>query len=483
MAKAIRMKRSVLFVILLLLFLSLPAAAVSFLQEIPQSGETRLETNDGDVVVSISRTAETTGVREVRSYTYENGDCFTSSRFQSAGAGALILETVFLPGNNGTLRWFDEEGNLHQETLQTGVYSAGMYFLETDAEQMIVSLPRCYVDQENDSIQSVSASDGTMSITPCEGGYRIRLLAPGAPEDGWYTWYLLQGGEIDWTRPEAAEQWGTYQMEGDNRWTYRGYYYTSPDNYIPTGEGYYHRIPVSYIPIKMLDCPDEAARELALPMLHVMLELQCPDGYFPTLAGSEWLLGDYEIDAGFYDTRFSTDMAAGLLTAWEQYGVEQFWQAAKAYGNFLVQYVQENHRVYTAPNGESGWLVEDYHSPNGNLPVHTSLNHQLCEILFLYRMERATGDTLYGQAADEMRAGITAVGTDWLQPDGNLWYAIYPDDTLGGVEYPYLTYNDLYDLQEMLMICRGQRDPVLQTLMDSKLQWMQENGIEGYRGQ
>lgn len=55
------------------------------------------------------------------------------------------------------------------------------------------------------------------------------------------------------------------------------------------------------------------------------------------------------------------------------------------------------------------------------------------------------------------------------------------DGTMGGTEYPYLTYNDLYDLQKMLEICRDGRDPVLQKLMDSKLQWMQANGIEGYK--
>lgn len=60
---------------------------------------------------------------------------------------------------------------------------------------------------------------------------------------------------IDWSRSDAQAQWSNYQMEGDNRWTDRGYYYTAPYNYIPTGENYFHRIPVSYIPIKMHRLP------------------------------------------------------------------------------------------------------------------------------------------------------------------------------------------------------------------------------------
>lgn len=94
-------------------------------------------------------------------------------------------------------------------------------------------------------------------------------------------------------------------------------------------------------------------------------------------------------------------------------------------------------RIYTnEQTRESGWLLGDYWDPDGNQPVHTSLNHQLCETLFLYRMEHITGDVSYGEAADQMLAGLTAVGTDWLQPDGNLWYSMEADGTMAGRNIP-----------------------------------------------
>ncbi len=442
-----------------------------------------LESNMGTISVETFYRSLAAGQTSTRQYQYENGDVFQSVRFAPAGTGSGCVETLYFAGTAGELRYYADDA-WQIEPLQTGVYPAGMYFFQVGEQAAIVSLPRCYQDRANDCIEALPAQDGFMVVSAVGTGFLVRLMVPPAPDGSYFTYYLLQGSgaAIDWSRSDAQSQWSGFQMEDANRWTYRGYYYTAPYNYIPTGEHYFHRIPVSYIPIKMLDCPDLAARELAIPMLHVMLELQNASGYFPTRAGSEWLLGDYQISANFYDTRFSTDMALGLLSAYERYGVAPFWEAAKAYGDFLVWYAQQTHRVYTnAQTGESGWLLGDYWDADGNLPVHTSLNHQLCETLFLYRLEHLTGETVYGETADRMLQGLTAVGTDWLQPDGNLWYSIDPDGTMGGTEYPYLTYNDLYDLQNMLQICRGGRDPVLQQLMDSKLQWMQANGIEGYK--
>lgn len=442
-----------------------------------------LTSNMGDIAVETLNHLTTAGQYTVRQYQYETGDRFRSVRFQPQGRGSSCLQTLYLEADEGEIRYFSE-GEWHHQPLQTGLYRAGMYFLTAGDQSVIVSLPRCYQDRANDCIEAIPDSDGFMTVTKVGTGFLVRLMVPPAPAESYFTYYLLEGGAslIDWSRSDAQAQWSNYQMEGDNRWTDRGYYYTAPYNYIPTGENYFHRIPVSYIPIKMLDCPDLAARELAIPMLHVMLELQNARGYFPTRAGSEWLLNDYEISANFYDTRFSTDMAAGLLSAYQAYGIDAFWEAAKRYGDFLLWYAQQTHRIYTnEQTRESGWLLGDYWDPDGNQPVHTSLNHQLCETLFLYRMEHITGDVSYGEAADQMLAGLTAVGTDWLQPDGNLWYSMEADGTMGGTEYPYLTYNDLYDLQKMLEICRDGRDPVLQKLMDSKLQWMQANGIEGYK--
>jgi hypothetical protein len=53
---------------------------------------------------------------------------------------------------------------------------------------------------------------------------------------------------------------------------------------------------------------------------------------------------------------------------------------------------------------------------------------------------------------------------------------------MGGLDYPYLTYNDLYDLQNKLLLDTGATNAVLTTLMDRKRQSMDAQGITGYKG-
>jgi len=52
---------------------------------------------------------------------------------------------------------------------------------------------------------------------------------------------------------------------------------------------------------------------------------------------------------------------------------------------------------------------------------------------------------------------------------------------MGFKDYDYLTYNDLLNVQDDLMRIKGQRDPDLDVLIQSKKFWMDANGITGYK--
>jgi len=120
---------------------------------------------------------------------------------------------------------------------------------------------------------------------------------------------------------------------------------------------------------------------------------------------------------------------------------------------------------------QSGILVEDYSHPDGNLPTHISLNHQLAEILFLYE----TRDPTAIETAEQMLRGIEDTVQYWIRADKNLHYACYPNGTFGGVDYPYLTYNDLLALNTYL----GGNES-LERLMEAKRMWMDKNNITEY---
>ncbi|MCI6908189.1 MAG: hypothetical protein MR832_03425, partial [Clostridiales bacterium] len=104
-------------------------------------------------------------------------------------------------------------------------------------------------------------------------------------------------------------------------------------------------------------------------------------------------------------------------------------------------------------------------------------NHQLAEILYLYR----DGSAGACAAADRLLAGIEDTGTAWIRADGNLHYARLPDGSFGLEDYPTLTYNDLYALQKELYGTTGKTNAVLDALMRAKLGWMRKNGVTGYQ--
>ena len=55
-----------------------------------------------------------------------------------------------------------------------------------------------------------------------------------------------------------------------------------------------------------------------------------------------------------------------------------------------------------------------------------------------------------------------------------------PDGREVGTDYPYLTYNDLLLLRKYYEATGRQYPKALQTLMDSKLQYMLSQNITGY---
>ncbi len=49
------------------------------------------------------------------------------------------------------------------------------------------------------------------------------------------------------------------------------------------------------------------------------------------------------------------------------------------------------------------------------------------------------------------------------------------------VDYPYLTYNDLFETQSIYKSIYGKENDVVKYLMDCKMEWMLANEVTGYR--
>ena len=82
--------------------------------------------------------------------------------------------------------------------------------------------------------------------------------------------------------------------------------------------------------------------------------------------------------------------------------------------------------------------------------------------------------------SDKMLLGVSDTVDDWIKKDGNLHYCIFADGTFGKQDYPYLTYNDLLHLQNLLTEMGREPNADLTKLMDAKRGWMDANGITDY---
>lgn len=218
--------------------------------------------------------------------------------------------------------------------------------------------------------------------------------------------------------------------------------------------------------------------ELGYVFTYTCMGNQNTDGYWPTGPKSGWLATDFNIAAGFYDTRFNTDFGCNLIDAYKRYNNTQFLMAACKYAEFFLEHAEKN--SYVTTNG--GLLVEDYGYKFEHTKTHVSLNHQLAEMNYLYRLYNITKEERYKEMADRMLKGVEDTKDQWVLANNNLNYALYYlANTNTMVDYPYLTYNDLKEAQELYMQSHNNaKNETLQYLMDCKMEWMLANGVTGY---
>ena len=258
---------------------------------------------------------------------------------------------------------------------------------------------------------------------------------------------------------------------GIHRLTAYGYYYPTSTSHIGYAPDLYYRIPAPHIAVKLAHSPALPAKLCAVAMLDICRAGASPTGDLPTLIGVDWLLRDYGLGAGFYDTRFNTDFAWALLDLGRSLGLDEYKEQAHRFVDSLRRHIDES-----ADGSDGLYFSPDYGHASGETGgvTHTSLNHQAAEASFLIRAG-------YSSYAMRLVKTIEATADEWIKPDGDLWYARTADGEYFGADYPYLTYNDLYELQLLLETDAGRRSAAIDRLMESKLRWMEENGVTGYR--
>ncbi len=415
-----------------------------------------------------------------RSYAFSNGTSVTMSRAKSTGGEAEAYAWQ-AEGAEGVIRFFDGSGQWIEQPLAEGDYRAGTIEVTLADTTYILYPPKTYLAKGYGTLEYLPGYDGCLRAVQEGGGWRFTLLinGPAARCFSDFTVVRATAPLLPWIHEHCPDTWQNYTQDGEGKWCFDGYYRTSPTTYAPTGEDFIYRCPASYVvrSLAQAGAENQTADALSLAMLETLTQNQTETGFWPTEPESLWLSGSYQVGPGFYDTRFNTDLMEIYVILYQRHGGEVFRQAMERYVNFYAAFAEDHH----TETAQGGWLVEDYWTPSGSEPLHTSLNHQLAECLVLYHLSDALEREDLRQLAQRLLTAVEDTAPKWIRKDRNLHYRVQPSGRYGGGDYPYLTYNDLYDLQAYLTQDGGQASEALATLMASKRQWMDSNGITEYK--
>ena len=396
----------------------------------------------------------------------------------SAAVDAETEISVFsISGKSGTVIYRDRETGEWKSMLPgEGIFDSVLFF-QTDDSFSIIGPAVSYRPYGEGNLREVGER-GEISFRETGAGYEVVLRMSGIADEVHLWMCSVKGLNYEWD-DEGRQMWERLDFGGMHRICFDGAYYLSPAAYKPYEEGMYYRCPAVHPSIVLLHEEDRIAGIMAFALLDEALTHQNEDGYWPTPAESDWLLRDYGINSHFYDTRFNNDVTMRLFESFEKFGNRNHLDAALRQTEWLMRHAADNHI-----KAEEGILVEDYGVAKGDRKVsqtHSSLNHQLQEIKVLLTAFVCTGEKKYFEFAEDLLDGIRSTEHKWYNGSRGLAYGIRPDGTPGFNDYPYLTYNDLYEVQEILVGMGEERDPVLDRLMAHKLKYMLENGITGYK--
>ncbi|MDO4733585.1 MAG: hypothetical protein Q4B50_08765, partial [Bacillota bacterium] len=259
-----------------------PELSGELLPSTPPQPDGLLETGGGAVEIWEDVAEHDWGLKESKIYILPNGDSFHQIRCSfspEAEAGEVVLDFLRLPQDCSMRRYSQENAEWFVSQLGAGQISSGQYHCSHADGSALLLTPLSYRQQENQMLEYLPEQDGFFRSTAVPDGWRLEFCVPISPGGQAECFYIVsKQALVDWENVAEQELWAGYDFTGANRWCYAGYYYLAPENYIPSGENYFHRLPAAYIAAQCVEKEGRLCASLALPMLHVMLELQNDQG-------------------------------------------------------------------------------------------------------------------------------------------------------------------------------------------------------------
>ncbi len=278
------------------------------------------------------------------------------------------------------------------------------------------------------------------------------------------------------------EKFNSHKLGNGRELLIDGYYFNTPTSYEPYEENALWRIPSAYITNNFIKYGHSIGESIiGQSMLKISVNNINDEGYIPSKPKSMWLSDEYGYEKYFFDTRFNSDTIETFLVGYIKYGDDEYRNAYLKMGEYYINHVKENKHINYSEDGEEGWLMEDYNQEGNDNKVHSSLNHQLHTMKVFYDIYLEEKDVEYLNVANKMLYGIKNIKDKYIIEDGGLEYAYLPNGEMGFVDYPYLTYNDLFLAQKTIEKIKGYRDDDLDYLMRHKKKQMDRDGITNYK--
>ncbi len=402
---------------------------------------------------------------------YDKGD-FWAIKIPSTDQEQKIQQELPLEGQILDIYIMDQDHWKSIEVLPQEIKLEDYIFIVTDKRSYMFSRPDSYIDMGYGTRKSQDEIRMDISLELDEGNWSFTYNFQSQPYVDHVIWGISSEQKLlDFNDTSIESRFASYDFVNKARFLEDGYYYRSPESYLPTDKQAYWRIPSMYLVTHFVEGGNSLAEELlAKGWLDVGIKNINSEGYFATLPRSNWLYEDYGIEDGFFDTRFNGDMISTYLESYQKYGNSSYREAYLLLAYYYLSHAV-NHHFSFGENGE-GWLVYDYyHDGLGDLPVHTSLNHQIHAISMFLNLFLEEENYDYFDIAMHMLKGIRFTQDLWPNEEGDLHYAMLPDQTMGLSDYPVLTLNDMLKLQELLEKEFYGREPAIDMLIEVKKEY------------
>jgi len=390
----------------------------------------------------------------------------------SGSAPPRVIRTIEYPGgiiDNRQSRW---------KEIKIGPLPCSLprslTFIESQDCSLALGMIDVFQDLGNGVIKELYHQSPAARVRTVKNETRYEIPLPGLPGTESRAWGVIALKPlVDWKNNTPVDRLRVADLNRFHKFWIDGVYYLTPESYVPSDPRGFWRCPAHHVGEAFLRTPGELTRALAISSMYAAIRTQNPSGYWPTTPKSNWLAEDYGFGPGFYDTRFNTDGAIFLLRAYQAFGEPQALNAAERYAAFLCSFA----RLHARKTPRSGYLVPDYMDARGRAETHTSLNHLVTEMNFLYELFLATGKEEYKAVAENIRLAVKDTRDGWIKPDGNLWYARLLDGRFGLQDYPTLTLNDLRLAQRWIQEIEGEPDPDFQILINTKTRYNRSHGL------